>query len=134
MYHDLKAKVESEVDKLVTDGQQHHPSKQKNEQIRVYIDIPDLNKACPKNDFLVPHMELLIDATTVYKALFFMDGNLGYNQIKMHLVDSEMTALSVQGVFCYRLMPISLKNVDATYQRAMNLQGNAWGYGRVLRR
>lgn len=57
------------------------PVKKKNRQIRVSIDFRDLNKAYPKDDFLVPHMELLIDATTGYEALTFMDGYSGYNQI-----------------------------------------------------
>lgn len=72
------------------------PVKKKNGQIRVCIDFRNLNKACPKDDFLVPHMELLIDVTTGYKALSFMDGYLGYNQIQMHPYDAEMTPFPSQ--------------------------------------
>lgn len=45
------------------------PVKRKNGQIRVCIDFRDLNKTCPKDDFPVPHMELLIDSTTRYEAV-----------------------------------------------------------------
>lgn len=48
---------------------------------RVCINFQDLNKACAKDEFLVPHMELLIDATNSYEALSFLDRYLGYKQI-----------------------------------------------------
>lgn len=41
------------------------PIKIKNREIRVCINFNDLNKACPKDDFLVPHMELLSDVRLV---------------------------------------------------------------------
>lgn len=38
----------------------------------------------------------------------------------MHLYDIEMTAFwSPKGIFCCQVMPFSLKNVGATYQRAI---------------
>lgn len=43
-----------------------------NMQIKVCFDLRDFNKACPK-DFAVPHMGLLIDATTAYEALSFIN-------------------------------------------------------------
>ena len=50
-----------------------------------------------------------------------MDAFLGYNQIRMHKDDQEKTSfVTSQGLFCYRVMPFSLKNVGVTYQRLMN--------------
>lgn len=96
------------------------PVQKKNGQIRVYIDYRDLNSACPKDDFPLPLTDLLVDATTGYEALFFMDGYSRYNQIQMALEDEEATAFHTPiGIFCYRVMLFSLKNVGATYQRAM---------------
>ena len=40
------------------------PFKKKNGQIRVCVDFRDLNNACPKNDFSLPIIELMVDATT----------------------------------------------------------------------
>lgn len=57
----------------------------KNGQIQVCIDFRELNKSYPKNDFLVQHIQLLIDATIGNETLSLMDGYSGYNQIKMHL-------------------------------------------------
>ncbi|XP_028100105.1 uncharacterized protein LOC114299540 [Camellia sinensis] len=103
-----------------------HPEKRpinkKNGQIKVCIDFCDLNEACPKDDFSLPITELLVDATTGYETLSFMDGYSGYNQIRMVPEDEEMTALrTLRGVFCYKVMPFGLKNAGATYQRAMTI-------------
>lgn len=38
------------------------PVKKKNGQIRCCIDFRDLNKACPKNEFPLPHIDMLVDA------------------------------------------------------------------------
>lgn len=39
----------------------------------MYIDFRDLNKACPKDDFPIPHIELFIDAEVWYEAQSFTD-------------------------------------------------------------
>ena len=50
----------------------------------------------------------------------FIDGFSGYNQIKMAPEDMEKTTFVTQwGIFCYKVMPFGMKNVGATYQRAM---------------
>ena len=49
-----------------------------------------------------------------------MDDFSGYNQIKMAPEDMEKTTFITQwSTFCYKVMPFGLKNVGATYQRAM---------------
>ena len=54
------------------------------------------------------------------KYFSFINGFSGYNQIKMAPEDTEKTTFVTQwGTFCYRVMPFRLKNVGATYQRAM---------------
>ena len=62
----------------------------------------------------------MVDATTGHETLSFMDGSLGYNQIRMNPKDEELTAFRTpEGIYCYKVMPFRLKNADATYQRAM---------------
>ncbi|KAL0539418.1 hypothetical protein IC582_023630 [Cucumis melo] len=62
----------------------------------------------------------MVDATTGHEALSFMDGSSRYNQIRMALSNEEMTAFRTpKGIYCYKVMPFGLKNVGATYQRAM---------------
>ncbi|KAL0285947.1 UNVERIFIED_CONTAM: hypothetical protein Sangu_2756100 [Sesamum angustifolium] len=88
--------------------------------VRKKNDFKGLNNACPKDDFPLSIVELMIDATIGHEALSFMDGSSGYNQIRMVLVDEELTAFHTpKGIYCYKVMPFGLKNVNATYQRAM---------------
>ena len=69
----------------------------------------DLNNACPKDDFPLPITELLMDATTGFDALSFMDGFSGYDQIKMNPEDKELTAFrTAQGTYCYTVMLFGL--------------------------
>ena len=50
-----------------------------------------------------------------------MDAFSGYNQIRMDEVDQKKTSfITSQGLFCYKVMPFSLKNTGATYQRLVN--------------
>ncbi|KAL0352204.1 UNVERIFIED_CONTAM: RNA-directed DNA polymerase [Sesamum calycinum] len=96
------------------------PVREKNEQIRVCVDFKNLNNACPKADFPLPFVELMIDATMGHEALSFMDASSGYNQIRMAPVDEELMAFrTLKGIYCYKVMPFSLKNAGATYQRTM---------------
>ena len=49
-----------------------------------------------------------------------MDKFSGYNQIRMAPEDMEKTTfLTMWGTFCYKVILFGLKNVGATYQRAM---------------
>ena len=44
-----------------------------------------------------------------------------YNQIKMDEIDQEKTSfITSKGLFCYKVMPFGLKNLEATYQRLVN--------------
>ncbi|XP_070036802.1 uncharacterized protein [Nicotiana tomentosiformis] len=96
------------------------PVRKTNGQIRVCVDFRDLNNACPKDEFSLPIPELMIDATTGYEAISFMDGSSGYNQIRMAPKDEELTAFRTpKDIYCYKVMPFGLKNAGATYQRAM---------------
>ncbi|XP_058216876.1 uncharacterized protein LOC131327758 [Rhododendron vialii] len=130
---ELTSQIEAEVDKLLTAGFIREvkyptwlanivPVPKKNGKIRICIDFRDLNEACPKDDFPLPITKLLVDATTGYETLSFMDGYSGYNQIRMAPEDEKLTAFrSPKGIFCYMVMPFGLKNAGATYQRAMTV-------------
>ena len=66
----------------------------------MYIDYRDLNKASPKDDFPLPHIDVLIDSTARHEMMSFMDGFLDYNQIKMLVEDREKTAFTTPwGIF-----------------------------------
>ncbi|KAK4382518.1 hypothetical protein Sango_2728100 [Sesamum angolense] len=70
--------IESEVNKLI--------------EVGFIREVKDLTNACPKNDFPLPIVELMIDATTGHETLSFMDGSSGYDQIRMVPEDEELIA------------------------------------------
>ena len=95
--------------------------KKASEKWRMCVDFTDLNKACPKDSYPLPRVDVLVDSTARHQLLSFMDSFSGYNQIQMHEDDQEKTSfVTSQGLFCYRVMPFGLKNADVTYQRLMN--------------
>ncbi|KAJ9546290.1 hypothetical protein OSB04_018833 [Centaurea solstitialis] len=94
----------------------------KNGKWRVCIDFTDLNKACPKDPFPLPHIDAMVDATAGHELLTFMDAYSRYNQILMHTDDQEKTAfMTDKGIYCYKVMPFGLKNAGSTYQRLVNM-------------
>ena len=51
----------------------------KDDKVRVCVDFRDLNKASSKDDFPLPHIDMLVDNTTGHSMLFFMEGFSGYS-------------------------------------------------------
>ena len=84
------------------------------------VDYRDLNRASPKDNFPLPHIDVLIDNKASFALFSFMDGFSGYNRIKMALEDMEKkTFITLWGTFYYKVMSFGLKNAGATYERAM---------------
>ena len=61
--------------------------KKKNEKWRVCVDFTNLNKVCPKDPFLVPRIDQLVDATVGHPQMSFLDAFQGYHQIPLALAD-----------------------------------------------
>ncbi|CAN0916907.1 Retrovirus-related Pol polyprotein from transposon 297 [Linum grandiflorum] len=96
------------------------PVPKKSGKVRMCVDYRDLNRASPKDNFPLPHIDVLVDNTANHHMFSFMDGFSGYNQIKMCPEDREKTTfITLWGTFCYKVMSFGLKNAGATYQRAM---------------
>ena len=96
------------------------PVPKKDGKVRMCVDYRDLNKASQKDDFPLPHIDMLVDNTAKSKVFSFMSVFSGYNQIKMAPKDTEKTTfITPWGTFCYTVMPFGLNNVGATNQRAM---------------
>ena len=51
------------------------------------VDFSDLNKSCPKDSFLLPLVDQLVDVIAGHEMLSFMDAFSGYNQIPMYEPD-----------------------------------------------
>ena len=93
----------------------------KDGKVRMCDGYRDLNRASPKDNFPLPHIDTSVDNTARFSLFSFMNGFSGYNQIKMVVEDMEKTTfITLWGTFCYKVMHFGLKNVGATYQRAMH--------------
>ena len=86
------------------------------------MDFRNLNKACPKGEFSLPNIDLLVYSAAGSSMFSFMDGYNGYNQIRMATKDAEKIAFRIPiGNFYYTVMPFGLKNAGATYQQTMTV-------------
>ena len=127
----IKEQIIKEVQKLLAAGFikpiQHPrwlsnivPVKKKNGQIRYFVDFRNLNRVCPKDEFPLPNMDMLIDSAAGNTMFSFMDGFSWYNQIRMAPRNAEKTTFRTPiGNFYYTIMPFGLKNASATYQWTM---------------
>ena len=70
------------------------------------VNYSNLNDACLKDMFPLPHIDQIVDATARHELLSFLDAYSGYNQIPM-FPPTWQTRLG-------------LKNAEATYQRMMS--------------
>ena len=60
------------------------------------VDFKDLNKACPKDDFPLPYIDVVVDNTAGSALMSFMDGFSRYNQIKMAPKDKTKTTFTTK--------------------------------------
>ena len=82
----------------------------------MHVNFTDLNKACPKDLYLLPNIDHLVDSASGFGMVNFRDAFTRYNQLKMHPDNEEKTAfITNKGVYCYRVILFGLKNVGATY-------------------
>ena len=73
------------------------PITKKNGTISICIDFHNLNLATPKDEYLMPVLDMLVDAAAKNGMLSFMDGHSGYNQISMAESDIHKTAFRCPG-------------------------------------
>ena len=55
------------------------PVPKKDEKVRMCVDFWDIYKASPKDNFPLPHIDVLVDNTAGHVLLLFMDEFSGYN-------------------------------------------------------
>jgi len=92
--------------------------KKKSGKCKVCVDFTFLNKAYPKDPFLVPRINQTVDATFGHSWMSFLDAIQGYHQIQLALPDQEKTAfLTPTENYHYQVMSFGLKNAKSTYQR-----------------
>ena len=92
-----------------------------NRKWRTCIDFTNLNKACPKDSFLLPRIDQLVNVMARHELLSFVDTFSRYNQISMNELDEEHTSFIIdRGLYCYKAISFDLKNAGTIYQRLVN--------------
>jgi hypothetical protein len=82
------------------------------------IDFTDLNKACPKDEFPLPRIDSLVDATATLELMSLLDCYSGYHQIWMKKEDKPKTSfITPSGTYCYLRMPEGIKNAGGSFSR-----------------
>lgn len=84
--------------------------------ICICTDFRDLNKACPKDDFPIANIDMIMDLTVGYVMLSLMDGFFRYNQIKIAPKDEYTTTFTCPwGTYYWNVISFGLKNLGDTY-------------------
>ena len=77
------------------------PVPKKDGKVRMCVDYRDLNKAYPKDDFPLPHIDVLVDIAALSSMYSFSDGFSGYNQVLMAGEDKHKTTFVTEwGTYC----------------------------------
>jgi len=126
-----KETIRTEITRFLAAGfikEVYHPDwlanpvlvRKKNNEWRMCVDYTDLNKHCPKDPFGLPRIDEVVDSTAGCELLSFLDCYSGYHQISLKEDDQIKTSfITPFGAYCYMTMSFGLKNVRATYQRAI---------------
>jgi hypothetical protein len=86
------------------------------------IDYTSRNKACPKDEYLLPRICQIKDSMASCELLSFQDAYSDYHQISLAVDDEEKAAfITLFGIFCYTKMVFELKNGGTTYQKCVHM-------------
>jgi len=80
----------------------------KNIKVHVCVDFRNLNLATPKDEYVMPISNMLVDSTTNNGILTFMDDYSGYNHIFIAKEDVQKTAFRCYyaiGIFKWVVIP-----------------------------
>jgi hypothetical protein len=94
----------------------------KNGNMRMCIDFTELNKACPKDPYPLPRIDIIIDQAAGCEMLSLLDCFSAYHQVWMRREDEAKTGFTTPfGIFCFIRMPEGLRNAEPTINRMMKM-------------
>nr|XP_025631186.1 uncharacterized protein LOC112724189 [Arachis hypogaea] len=103
--------------------------KKQNGKWRMCVDYTDLNKACPKDPYPLPSIDTLVDASSGYHYLSFIDAYSGYNQIPLYKPDEEKTSLITPRANYYYVNTPEIKRKSTTWELYVDGSSNKVGSG-----
>lgn len=98
------------------------PTRKKIGEIRLCVDLRNLNKVFLKDHYPLPKMDHILQRVVGASRISLLDGFSSFNQILVHPDDQDKTAFTTPwGTFKYVKMHFGLKKVGETFQRAMDI-------------
>jgi hypothetical protein len=92
----------------------------KNGDIRLCVDLCNLNQLSLKENYPLPNMEHFLQRVTGEGMMSMLDGFSGYNQVLLKREDQLKPAFTTPwGTFMYLRILFGLMNFSATFQREM---------------
>ncbi|RDX64805.1 hypothetical protein CR513_56588, partial [Mucuna pruriens] len=92
------------------------PMPKKNGKVRICVGYRDLKRASPKDNFLLPYTDVLIDNMAQHAYFSFMDDFSSYNQIKMAPKDRKKTMfITTWETFFYKKYKLRLNLAKCTF-------------------
>jgi hypothetical protein len=90
----------------------------KSDKWRMCINFTSLNKACPKDNFLLPRIDKIVDSVAGCEVMSLLDCFSGYHQIYMKEADKASTSfITFFGTYYFIRIPEGLKNAGSTFSR-----------------
>ena len=94
--------------------------KKKDQSLRFCVDYHHLNALTKKDVFPLPRIDDMLDQLSGMRIFSTLDAHSGYWQTRMEASSQEKTALITHNrLYEFRVMPFSLCNSPATFQRLM---------------
>lgn len=103
-------------------------------EIRICVDLRNLNDSCIHDPFLTPITDEVLDNVGEKEAYSFTNGFSGYHQIKIMSEDKTKTTFKTEwGCFYYMVMPFGLNNALAIFSHVViaafkEFITNSWRY------
>jgi hypothetical protein len=89
------------------------------DKLQMCIDYTNLNKACPKDPYLLSQINQIIGSTSSYEFLSFVNTYYVFYQTRMAREDDKKTySITFGGIYCYVNMSYDLKNALLTFVQA----------------
>jgi hypothetical protein len=90
--------------------------RKKTGEIRMCVDLRDLNKAIIKDIFSLPNMEFLLQKVMRSTCMSMLDGFSGYDKVFVAEEDLEKTSfITPWEMYAYARIPFGLKNFGDTF-------------------